>query len=557
MSPAARSASASSIVATPSHSAPGVAGGPGGLGHAVPVAVGLDHDHQRTPGPTCRAERADVVPDRRHVDDDLGARGGLRHGARMSPTQRAASSGTDRRGDGVRHVRRRPAARPRRRWSLRGAVQPGADRGRVVRRQAGRQQRADQPAEHVAGAGGGEPGGAGRVGADPPVRAVATSVRRPLSSTTASYRSAAAPDVVQRPRLDVLALRAEHRRELAGVRREHGRHRHRVAEVLERVGVDHQSAPRRRAPRPACPSRRRRCRSRRPRPGPGRRRPPRDAPRAPWRRRRRRRRTAPSRPARSPRRRRTAGRRRGTRADPARTPTTPRVYLCASPAGRGSRAATSSTCSDSTAASGRSRPMSTRCTAPHAAAAGSTRCATLWVPNVTVRSATDVVAVQLAGVDVDAARGVDRDHRYAVQQPHHPRRLGLQARPAADADDPVDHHVRALGRLVDDPPAGAPAARPARPRARCSDSSTASTPHAPPGQHRPGVQRVPAVVARRRPAAAPGARTPTRAGRPRRTPAPPPPAASARPPAASPSAPPRPPAPARPCGRAAWPHARR
>ena len=31
--------------------------------------------------------------------------------------------------------------------------------------------------------------------------------------------------------------------------------------------------------------------------------------------------------------------------------------------------------------------MSTRCTTPHASAAGSTRCATLWVPNVTVTSA--------------------------------------------------------------------------------------------------------------------------------------------------------------------------
>src|SRR5680860_34421 len=63
------------------------------------------------------------------------------------------------------------------------------------------------------------------------------------------------------------------------------------------------------------------------------------------------------------------------------------MYLCSKAPGTGSRAATSTGCSASTGACGRSSPMSTRCTTPHACAAGSTRWATLCVPRVTVRSA--------------------------------------------------------------------------------------------------------------------------------------------------------------------------
>ena len=72
-----------------------------------------------------------------------------------------------------------------------------------------------------------------------------------------------------------------------------------------------------------------------------------------------------------------------------------------------------------------------------------------------------------------------------------------------------------------------------------------------PGEQRPGVQRVPAVVAgadqQQHP---PPVRRPQQVDA-RRTPARPRPAASASPRAASPSAPPRRPAPARPCARAA------
>ncbi len=166
----------------------------------------------------------------------------------------------------------------------------------------------------------------------------------------------------------------------------------------------------------------------------------------------------------------------GYSADPDRIPTTPRVYLCASPAGRGSSAATSSTWSDSTAASGQVQPDVDQV---HGAARRRGRVDQVRDLVGAERDGQvrdDVVAVQLAGVDVDAARGVDRDHRYAVQQPHHLRRLRLQARPAADADDPVDHDVRPPASAGRRPAHRRPAARPARPRARFSDSSTASTP---------------------------------------------------------------------------------
>ena len=52
-----------------------------------------------------------------------------------------------------------------------------------------------------------------------------------------------------------------------------------------------------------------------------------------------------------------------------------------------------------------------------------------------------VVAVEPAGVDVDAARGVDRDDRHALDPREGVGRGRSETRVAADADDPVDDHV--------------------------------------------------------------------------------------------------------------------
>ena len=112
---------------------------------------------------------------------------------------------------------------------------------------------------------------------------------------------------------------------------------------------------------------------------------------------------------------------------------------------------------------------------------------------------------------------------------------------------------RLVGSVTTRPPARSSAARPS------ACALVAEQPrldlHAPPGQHRPGPQRIAAVVAR-----AHEQQHPPPVRRPeevhdRRTPARPPPAASAHPPAAAPSARPPPPGPARRCARAACRHA--
>ena len=108
-----------------------VARGPGGLGHAVAVAVGLDHRHHRHVRPMssrsvrtlCRIAATSTTISARAVDGG-GHRVAVFHSA-------GGEGGTDRRGDGVRHVPRhertvdrgdvgrrtvqpRPDARPRR-----------------------------------------------------------------------------------------------------------------------------------------------------------------------------------------------------------------------------------------------------------------------------------------------------------------------------------------------------------------------------------------------------------------------------------------------------------
>ena len=169
----------------------------------------------------------DVVPDRGEVDDDLGA--GPAHAAdsfhpraeqarRTVPGCAAATSPATQRPAARRRgsPRRRAArSRPRRR---RTASRPAAS-------SAPTSPPSTSPAPAVASHGGPvvvtrtRPSGC------------ATSVWRPLSSTTAPYVSAARAGVVERPRLDVGALDAEHRGQLAGVRGEHRRHAERAVDV--------------------------------------------------------------------------------------------------------------------------------------------------------------------------------------------------------------------------------------------------------------------------------------------------------------------------------------
>ena len=168
-------------------------------------------------------------------------------------------------------------------------------------------------------------------------------------------------------------------------------------------------------------------------------------------------------------------------SEPARTPTTPRVYLWASGAGRGSRSRTSCSCSAVTAGAGRSSPMSTRCTTPQAIAAGSTRWATLWVPKVTVTAATTCgpstwpVSTSTPDGASTATTGTPStaDTAAAASSRSPP--------PTADADDPVHHDVgrRGLGdgrRPPGRPPTGARRDPAAWAFAGASSSASTATP---------------------------------------------------------------------------------
>ena len=236
-------------------------------------------------------------------------------------------------------------------------------------------------------------------------------------------------------------------------------------------------------------------------------------------------------------------------------PTTPRVYLWASGRGRGSSAATSSGCRASTGAGGSSSPMSTRCTTPHAAAAGSTRWAILWVPNVTVTSArtcapssSPVSTSTPDGVSTATTGGPATRRSAAAASSRSPPRPPIPTIPSTTTSGRVVEGApwRTLNRTTR-PPARRNAATP--PSWAWSDEQPGLDRAAAAGQHRAGVQRVAAVVAGADQQQHPPAVGASRAGRARRTPVPPRPAASAHPRVAAPSAPPRPPAPARRCAR--------
>ena len=140
-------------------------------------------------------------------------------------------------------------------------------------------------------------------------------------------------------------------------------------------------------------------------------------------------------------------------------------------------------------------------------AAGSTRCATLWVPKVTVTVGRHVRAVD-PPVSTSTPRGTSTATTGTPAQRGHerPRRRDA-ARPAADPDDPVDDHVGPAPRRrpLDDPAAGARQRGQAGLVGRVRAEQQRLDPRAAAGEQRAGVQRVAAVVAGRRPAAAPGA----------------------------------------------------
>ena len=139
------------------------------------------------------------------------------------------------------------------------------------------------------------------------------------------------------------------------------------------------------------------------------------------------------------------------------------------------------------------------------AAAGSTRWAILWVPNVTVRSARTCRPVEPPGVDVDARRHVDRDDRHSRERGRAPprppsRRPGRPPMPTIPSTTTSGRWASAT-RHTTRPPAARSAASPST--CTCRDSSTAST--AAPGAR---ASRPPTARRRRcrrpRPAAAPG-----------------------------------------------------
>ena len=155
------------------------------LDQPVAVAVRLHDGHQRRGGDDV-GQRPDVVADRGQVDHDLRT-----HGPRFSQTSCGAASQqvADHRGDGPRDLGcgERTALRGVRRGR---AVQPRADRRGVVGSSPAASRAPMSPASTSPAPGGRQPRHAG--GGDPrPPSGRATTVRRPLSSTTASYRPAA------------------------------------------------------------------------------------------------------------------------------------------------------------------------------------------------------------------------------------------------------------------------------------------------------------------------------------------------------------------------------
>ncbi len=106
-----------------------------------------------------------------------------------------------------------------------------------------------------------------------------------------------------------------------------------------------------------------------------------------------------------------------------------------------------------------------------------------------------VVALEPAGVDVEAAGGVDRDERHALDPREGLGRGRPQPGVAPDADDPVDDHVGTTHvSEVDQAAAGAPESRGSCLVHLVGDRHRLHV-RAPARQHRPGEQGVPAVVA--------------------------------------------------------------
>ena len=504
------------------------------------------------------------MPDRVEVDDDLGVRGHghdplsrvgapVRLSARCGPAcGRAARHG----GRGESGRRPRPGSRPRR--AARRRPLAASNGSRPAASSAPTRPASTSPAPAVA-----SHGDAGGVDPRPGRPGRRRRVRRPLSSTTASYRSAAARACSQRARprprsRSTPSIRASSPAcgvSTAGPPR-------RPVDGAQRVGVDDD----RDAVAPATGAAPRPRRRRRPeptthawtRPSPA---------------------TVsgmrgqhvvggapvvadhPGQPAARPGDREHGGARvaRGAGADPDHAA----GVLVRAAVRRGQQrrdVRRLQRLDDASAAVGQARGRCRRGgPRPRPAPPGRPGGATLCVPNVTVSVGPHVRAVELAGVGVDAGRQVDRDDRHPVEPRQ--RRDGLVAQPGppADADDPVDHDVRAARAssiATTRPPAAVERRQPRRMRLPGREQHRLDR-GAPPGQHRAGVQRVAAVVAGTRPAAAPWRRTRARAGRARRTPARAPPAASARPPAAPPAAPPPPLAPAPPCAPAACPQANR
>ena len=189
--------------------------------------------------------------------------------------------------------------------------------------------------------------------------------------------------------------------------------------------------------------------------------------------------------------------RRGSRVEPARMPTTPREYFWASGSGGAAAPRRRRAGAPRPARGGRSRPMSTRCTAPHAAARGVDQVGDLVGAEGDGDVGRDVRPVELAGVDVDARRGVHGDERDSGDRCQGLLGLGSQPRATADPDDAVDRDV---GRARSSAARPRPGRRPVAGRpgpSRCGAFGRAATPRpaAAPGQHRAGVERVAAVVA--------------------------------------------------------------